>query len=522
MELIERRRILLNTPHINIVTGLQFVTDMVAPLESLVINFSPIQDLHGYDSPWPAGGGKNLFNINVTRQDPSNTATANTNNRIFTSGTYCVGISASNYYYERNVVDYSISDGVLSVENKNVYGVGFAISLEPGTYNLSYTGAANARAGVGFYSNDGSYISGITSTVRTFTVPDNASMTVIVFYSSTAETATFSNIQLEVGSSATSYSPYSNICPISGWTGANVVACGVNVWDEEWELGSYSNTNGEPTTYTDRIRSKNRFGVLPNTEYFFKTSNGLTAGNAYFYDVNDVFISARTTIGNTAIVTPNNCKYMRIAMGLPYGATYNNDVSINCPSTDHDYHPYVGASVNIDWTDEAGEVYGGSLDVTTGVLTVNRKVVTVSAITTVGAAYIKSDAVDGFVTNSEIYPLVAYNSQPDLFCDKLMQAKANIWEGTGYANCFAINSNQIHINISNDLLGITDYTEEDRTTAKEKLNTWLAENPVTLTIPVAETAYQLTPQQIRTLKGTNNLFSNSNGEVTVNYWTHLD
>lgn len=152
--------------------------------------------------------GKNLFNINVTRQNPSNTATSNTNNRIFTSGTYCVGIAASNYYYERNVDEYSISDGVLSVKNRNVYGVGFAISLEPGTYYLSYTGAANARAGVGFYSNDGSYISGITTSVRTFTVPDNASMTVIVFYSSTAETATFSNIQLEVGSSATSYEPY--------------------------------------------------------------------------------------------------------------------------------------------------------------------------------------------------------------------------------------------------------------------------------------------------------------------------
>lgn len=173
-------------------------------------------------------------------------------------------------------------------------------------------------------------------------------------------------------------------------------------------------------------------------------------------------------------------------------------------------------TINIDWTNEAGEVYGGSLDVTTGVLTVNRKAVTVSAITTVLAAYVKSDAIDGFATNSEIYPRIAFNSQPDLFCDKLMQAKANIWEWTGYANCFAVNSNQIHINISNELLGITDYTEEDRTTAKEKLNTWLAENPVTLTIPVTPVTYQLTAQEVKTILGENNIFADT-GDVSVEY-----
>ena len=146
----------------------------------------------------------------------------------------------------------------------------------------------------------------------------------------------------------------------------DVAVCGVNVWDEEWELGSYNNTNGEPATYTDRIRNKNRISVVPNTEYFFKTSNGLTAGNVYFYDVNDVFISARTTIGNNVITTPNKCKYMRIAMGLPYGATYNNDVSINYPSSDHDYHPYVGQSISISWD---AEIQNGTVDVINGIVT---------------------------------------------------------------------------------------------------------------------------------------------------------
>ena len=33
-----------------------------APLRKLSVAFSPKQDLHGYDSPWPAGGGVNKIN----------------------------------------------------------------------------------------------------------------------------------------------------------------------------------------------------------------------------------------------------------------------------------------------------------------------------------------------------------------------------------------------------------------------------------------------------------------------------
>ena len=32
------------------------------PLKSLVVNIKPVQDLHGYDHPWPAGGGNNRLN----------------------------------------------------------------------------------------------------------------------------------------------------------------------------------------------------------------------------------------------------------------------------------------------------------------------------------------------------------------------------------------------------------------------------------------------------------------------------
>lgn len=48
---------------IKTVTGaiVTFVTSKAAPLINLTATLSPSQDLHGYDSPWPAGGGANKF-----------------------------------------------------------------------------------------------------------------------------------------------------------------------------------------------------------------------------------------------------------------------------------------------------------------------------------------------------------------------------------------------------------------------------------------------------------------------------
>ena len=38
-----------------------FTDGSALPVESLSVSIEPVQDLHGYDAPWPAGGGKNLI-----------------------------------------------------------------------------------------------------------------------------------------------------------------------------------------------------------------------------------------------------------------------------------------------------------------------------------------------------------------------------------------------------------------------------------------------------------------------------
>lgn len=167
-----------------------------------------------------------------------------------------------------------------------------------------------------------------------------------------------------------------NVRPISGWTGANIYKRGFNLWDEEWELGLYNINNGNPVTSSTRIRTKNPIPILPNTTYIKVTPNN---GFQYlvFFDKNMTYVGAQNPgQGNKTFTTPANAYYMHsYTENDTYGTTYNNDISINYPSTDTAYHAYNGETINIDWEDEAGTVYGGTLDVKTGELTVTHAII---------------------------------------------------------------------------------------------------------------------------------------------------
>ena len=58
-------------------------------LLSLSVPFSPIQSLHGYSNPWPAGGGKNKLPPTTSVSGTQNgvTFTVNSDGSVSTSGT---------------------------------------------------------------------------------------------------------------------------------------------------------------------------------------------------------------------------------------------------------------------------------------------------------------------------------------------------------------------------------------------------------------------------------------------------
>ena len=138
----------------------------------------------------------------------------------------------------------------------------------------------------------------------------------------------------------------------------------INLWNEEWELGTYD-SSGQPAPSNTIIRSKTRIMCKPNTTYYFKGGANNENSIKYFYDINDNYLSNYGGTGSGAFTTPNNCAYMRFRMSSDYGTTYNHDISINYPSTDTQYHAFNGAYIQFSQT-----VANGVLDINSGKLRV--------------------------------------------------------------------------------------------------------------------------------------------------------
>lgn len=429
------------------------------PLRSLVANIEPVQDLHGYDNPWPAGGGANQWDeqwesgqyygniqTGVVAKSPDNTRIRNKNNIVLQPNTayyYAASQAGFFYFFDSNGVWLNNSDGNGTVVQKNA----------------------------------------------TFTTPSDTAYA----WFFTINTASYANdIAINYPSTITTYSPYSNICPISGWSAVNVWRTGKNVWDEEWEVGSIG-SDGSDVTTTSRIRSKNYIRIVPNTTYYIKWPVGVGAGRGAFYDSEKGFISY---IGdfyrNQTFIVPTNAHYMRFSPPIDYGTTYNHDISINYPSTDHDYHPYSGNK----YTLALGQtVYGGTLDVTNGVLTVDRAMVDLGTLNwqyvsddvffTSGLYGIKKPGINNYINSRYGFSAASFANMPD----KTMKG----------------NSNAGGIYVKDSAFG------QNPATAKTGLSgvQLVYELATPITIP-------LTPQEISTLQGQNNVWADS-GDVDVEY-----
>lgn len=156
-----------------------------------------------------------------------------------------------------------------------------------------------------------------------------------------------------------------NVRPIRGWMGINVQRTGFNQWNEEWEVGSINGATGEPASASTTIRSKDFIPVIPNTTYYITVSNT----RIFQYDADKNYLGIYGQVGNTFTLN-SKCRYIKFRTDSTYGANYKNDIAINYPSTETDYHAYTGQTYSINWETEVGVIYGATLDVTNGELIV--------------------------------------------------------------------------------------------------------------------------------------------------------
>jgi hypothetical protein len=187
-----------------------------------------------------------------------------------------------------------------------------------------------------------------------------------------------------------------NVRAISGWTGANVTRAGKNFADcSKAESGTnagitYSVIKNEEGSVEKIVANGTITGRT--AFYIIRTATGFPAGNYIFTAGSNVtsngirLVVMRTrngadvyrdvTSGNDYSLDIQPTDEIRLYLRGETSGTVVNNVEIYpmmrlASETDRTFEPYQGQTIDISFPSEAGTVYGGTLDVTSGVLTVS-------------------------------------------------------------------------------------------------------------------------------------------------------
>lgn len=118
---------------------------------------------------------------------------------------------------------------------------------------------------------------------------------------------------------------------------------GANVWDEDWEVGTYNTNTGAKSSSTTRIRSKNLIPIAPNSTLRFTPIGSAGYGLSFlFYDKNGTFKNGYyrgSTAGGFSYATQADWYFVAISPGDAYGTTYNNDIAVRFDNS-FDYVAY--------------------------------------------------------------------------------------------------------------------------------------------------------------------------------------
>jgi len=320
--------------------------------ESLVVELLPKQDLHGQDAPYVGGAGKNKLPMTVAKLKSDN-----------------VSGSWSGNAYTYNAVTYTVQTD----NDGNVTGIDVHGTATGGNSIISLTGLSvesgqklNGAPSGGrmFVSNStGStdYAADTGSGATVNTTDSNARFYIQVLNGTNINHALYQPmIRLSTEPDPT-FAPYSNICPISGYTQTSVEGTGINVFDGVLEDGYINPSTGENASSSSYVRSKNYTPIADMLTYYVKAGTEYDSFTILFYDNEKKYLSyqGKNTVLNKVMIPPANAKYFR----LYCDKLSDNTISINYPSTDTQYRTYASTSATIQF---GQTVYGGKSDFVEG------------------------------------------------------------------------------------------------------------------------------------------------------------
>ena len=443
----------------------------ILPAISVRDSIEPIQDLNGYDKPWSGENGANKFD-EITE----------------------LGAIGS------NGVPYATND---SIRSKNFCPcVGGAVYFVKGTEAVYWYDANKAFISVDYANNN------------TKTAPSNAEYFRLGFYASYGTTYNH-DIAINYPSTVTTYSPYSNICPISGRTEVVTSRVGKNLFDESifGTLSGWTETDG---TYTgNSSQFVNSFVVLSDvpaetqvTISFEGIVNGSTLRAGYVWiDYTDGTHSYLAFIGNTWNSYSLTSTATKSVAQIRFADSNSLSISIRkaqieLGTTATAYEPYTAET----YTTALGQtVYGGTLDVVSGVLTVDRAMVDLGSLA---------------------WTLDRGGFFQAMFADDIKHY-ASSETANAICSSYAVAS-VLYAGTNNGYFGIYYYASGAKNYIRIRGEAYADATSFTTAVSgqtvcyelATPTTIQLTPQEVELLKGTNNLWCDS-GNIEVNYYADI-
>ena len=326
--LARKQFIIANQPHLEEASGsiATFNTDMKAPLKECKVYFSPVQDLHGYSNPWPAGGGRNIFHVTAQSQTSETGVvfTVNSDGSVKAVGNPSISTSLDLGTITLPAGTYKIQGGISSAAYLNI----------PSKVN-SYGGAASFTIAEG----------GETITPRIYITANKE-----------VNGTFYPMIKVDSDNDAT-WEPYENICPIEGWSGIETVRCGKNLFDlnesdmviDGWNR-FFPNPMKIPGKYT--ISCEQQFGgnSTKGSAIFFVNYADNSAEHigrgAIGYSFGLTVFSGNTTVTEEQA----NASYILFGMsssGCTFESLENAKIQIEFGSTATEYEPYAGTTIPI-------------------------------------------------------------------------------------------------------------------------------------------------------------------------------
>ncbi len=299
-----------------------------------------------------------------------------------------------------------------------------------------------------------------------------------------------------------------NVRPISGYTGMNIYKQGKNLLPNK----TYQRTNNTLRIGTDTLDGRL---TLKAGTYTVSIKTSLIGTFSYYDDrtgTTNAITTTATANGRkgTFTLSSDGTYFIQIYVSAGVTAADVSEIQLESGSTATAFEAYSDPEVkSISWESEAGTVYGGTLNVTTGELTVinARKKIsdfgTWSYVTNYDGYFQApkgdmKEAVDNFTPLDGLYCEV-YKTATSSAAGS---GKVNytIASGSGAAAGLRIRNND-YSDVQSFLAAFGDYY---------------------IVYPLATPeVYQLEPEEVKTLLGVNNIYADT-GDVEVTYRADID